>query len=46
MSPGDLVTPLAVGVLASFSRATVRVIPRPSLGIITTGAELAAEKAR
>jgi molybdopterin molybdotransferase len=42
MSPGDLVTPLGVGVLASFSRATVRVIPRPSLGIITTGAELAA----
>jgi molybdopterin molybdotransferase len=42
LSPGDLVTPLAVGVLASFSRATVRVIPRPSLGIITTGAELAA----
>ncbi len=42
MSPGDLVTPLAVGVLASFSRATVRVIPRPSLGIIITGAELAA----
>jgi molybdopterin molybdotransferase len=42
LSPGDLVTPLAVGVLASFSRATVRAIPRPSLGIITTGAELAA----
>ena len=42
MSPGDLVTPMAIGVLASFSRATVRVIPRPSLGIITTGAELAA----
>ena len=42
MSPGDLLTPMAVGVLASFSRATVRVIPRPSLGIITTGGELAA----
>ncbi|MGA2253648.1 MAG: molybdopterin molybdotransferase MoeA [Thermoguttaceae bacterium] len=42
MSPGDLVTPMAVGVLASFSRSTVRVIPRPSLGLITTGAELAA----
>ena len=42
MSPGDLVTPLAVGVLASISRAMVRVIPRPSLGIITTGGELAA----
>ncbi len=40
MSPGDIVTPLAVGVMASFSRATVRAIPRPSLGIITTGAEL------
>ena len=42
MSPGDLVTPMAIGVLAAFSRATVRVIPRPRLGIITTGAELAA----
>ena len=42
MSPGDLVTPLAVGVMASFSQAKVRVIPRPILGIITTGAELAA----
>ena len=39
MSPGDLVTPMAVGVLASISRAMVRVIPCPSLGIITTGGE-------
>ena len=43
LSPGDLLTPMAVGVMASFSRATVRVIPRPSLGIITTGGELPAE---
>ncbi len=42
MSPGDLVTPMAIGAMASFSRAAVQVIPRPSLGIITTGAELAA----
>jgi molybdopterin molybdotransferase len=42
MLPGDIVTPMAVGVMASFSRAAVRVIPRPSLGIICTGAELAA----
>ncbi|MGO9115777.1 MAG: molybdopterin molybdotransferase MoeA [Thermoguttaceae bacterium] len=41
MSPGEVVTPLAVGVMASFSRTTVRAIPRPSLGIVTTGAELA-----
>lgn len=42
MSPGEVVTPMAIGVMASFSRAVVRVIPHPSLSIITTGAELAA----
>ncbi len=37
---GDLVTPLAVGVLASVGRREVLVVPRPTLGIITTGGEL------
>ena len=37
---GDLVTPLAVGVLASVGRRDVLVVPVPTLGIITTGGEL------
>jgi molybdopterin molybdotransferase len=37
---GETITPLAAAVLASFGLETVRVIPRPSLAIITTGAEL------
>jgi len=41
LKPGDLMTPLAVAVLASFGKVRVRVTPRPTLGIIATGAELA-----
>jgi molybdopterin molybdotransferase len=37
------VTPLAVGVLAAFGWGSVRVIPQPRLGILTTGGELAGE---
>jgi molybdopterin molybdotransferase len=37
---GETVTPLSVAVLASFGLESVEVIPRPSLAIITTGAEL------
>ena len=39
---GTRITPLAVAVLASFGRTEVRVIPRPRIGVMTTGAELAA----
>ncbi len=42
LSAGQLVTPLTVGTMAMFGMASVRVIPRPTLGIITTGGELAA----
>lgn len=38
--PGQTVTPLAAAVMASFGLRSVRVVPRPSLGIITTGSEL------
>ena len=37
---GDVVTPLAVAVMASFGVRQVRVYPPPSVGIVTTGAEL------
>lgn len=40
LEQGITITPLAVAVIASFGRSTVRVVPRPSLGIITTGGEL------
>ena len=43
LAAGTRVTPLAVGVLASFGWGSVRVIPQPRLGIITTGGELAGE---
>ena len=43
LTAGMRVTPLAVAVLASFGKSLVRVIPRPRLGIITTGGELAGE---
>lgn len=39
---GVTITPLAVAVMASFGNRTVSAIPRPSLGVITTGAELIA----
>ena len=43
LAAGMRVTPLAVAALASFGKRSVRVIPRPRLGIIATGGELAAE---
>ena len=43
LQPGDLMTPLRVGVLASVGRRDVRVVPAPTLGIITTGGELVAD---
>ena len=43
LTAGMRVTPLAMGVLASFGRSSVRVIPQPRVGIITTGGELAGE---
>jgi molybdopterin molybdotransferase len=40
LRPGDRVTPLAVGVLASLGKMTVRVIRPVRLAIVTTGSEL------
>jgi len=40
LQPGQVVTALAVAVLAAFGRETVEVTRRPSLAVITTGAEL------
>lgn len=37
---GDVLTPLAVGVLASVGRQAVLAVPPPRLGILTTGGEL------
>ncbi len=37
---GNMVTPLAVAAMASFGIRAVRTIPKPSVGIITTGEEL------
>lgn len=42
LRPGQIVTPLAVAAMASFGMSAVRVTPRPSLAVITTGGELAA----
>jgi molybdopterin molybdotransferase len=42
LAAGDVVTPLAVAVMASFGVLSIRVVPRPSIGIITTGSELVA----
>lgn len=42
LEPGATVTPLAVAVLASLGRKEARVVPRPSLAVITTGGELVA----
>jgi molybdopterin molybdotransferase len=41
LATGQVVSSMAVGTLASFGRVSVRVRPRPSLAIITTGEELA-----
>ncbi len=41
LTAGQVVTSMAVGAIASFGRESLLAIPRPSLGIITTGAELA-----
>ncbi len=40
LEPGATLTPLAVAALASLGRKEVRVVPRPSLAVITTGGEL------
>lgn len=40
LQPGDMITPLGVAVMASFGISSVAVRARPSLAIITTGAEL------
>lgn len=40
LSPGETITPLAVAVMASVGKSTALVTPKPSVGIITTGAEL------
>ena len=42
LAAGDIVTPLAVGAMASFGVTSIKAIPRPRLGIITTGSELTA----
>ena len=42
LEPGETISPLAVAVMASCGRESVRVIPRPCLAVITTGTELAA----
>lgn len=40
LQAGDVITPLAIAAMASFGIRAVRTIPKPSLGIVTTGAEL------
>jgi molybdopterin molybdotransferase len=41
LEPGDVITPLAVGAMASFGLERVDVVPRPVLGIVVSGTELA-----
>ena len=40
LNAGEPITPLAIAVMASFGLKSVLVIPRPSMAVITTGAEL------
>lgn len=40
LQPGQTITPLAVAVAASFGVESIRITPRPSLAVITTGGEL------
>lgn len=40
LRPGQTITPLAVAAMATFGLKAARVTPRPTMGIITTGAEL------
>lgn len=40
LRPDTTITPLAVAVMASFGKTSVQVTPRPTVGIISTGAEL------
>ncbi len=40
LTSGEMITPLSVAVMASVGRSSVLVTPKPSVGIITTGAEL------
>ncbi len=41
LAAGQIVTSMAIATIASFGRASVRATPRPTLALITTGAELA-----
>jgi molybdopterin molybdotransferase len=41
LAAGQVITSMAIGVIAAFGRTSVRVTPLPSLAIITTGEELA-----
>ncbi|MBI4406072.1 MAG: molybdopterin molybdotransferase MoeA [Deltaproteobacteria bacterium] len=41
---GDTVTPLVIANLANFGRRNIKVIPWPSVAIITTGNELSADR--
>ncbi len=43
LAPGDRITPLGVGVLASFGLAQVQVFARPRVGIVSTGDELVSD---
>jgi molybdopterin molybdotransferase len=40
LSCGQVVTSMAVGVMAAFGRKSIHVVPRPSVAILTTGEEL------
>ncbi len=41
--PGDVVTPLCAGVLASIGKSEVCVVPAPRITVLTTGGELVAD---
>jgi molybdopterin molybdotransferase len=43
LSAGTCLTPLGVAALASFGKESVRIVPRPSVAIITTGGELVSQ---
>lgn len=40
LQPGETISPLAVAVMASCGKDSVRVFPRPQVAVITTGTEL------
>jgi molybdopterin molybdotransferase len=41
LAAGQVVTSMAIAAIASFGRASIQARPRPTLGVITTGEELA-----